>query len=54
MVYLFWAYWVVWMALVLYLVWLHHRVTHLQRELERLSSEVRERAGVRGSAEETR
>ncbi|MDR5708346.1 MAG: CcmD family protein [Armatimonadota bacterium] len=43
MIYLFWAYWLVWAALVMYLVWLHHRARHLQQEITRLEAELRER-----------
>ncbi|MCS7172222.1 MAG: CcmD family protein [Armatimonadetes bacterium] len=41
MVYLFWAYWLVWVGLVMYLVWLHHRARRLEQEITRLEVELR-------------
>jgi len=56
MVYLFWAYGLVWVVLVAYLMWLHHRTSQLQQEITRLEAQVREgkRTEPRGFAEDRR
>jgi CcmD family protein len=48
--YLFWAYFVVWLALAVYLLWLQRKIRAVAREVERLEEEsgAGERAGTGG------
>lgn len=46
--YLFWAYFVVWLALAVYLLWLQRKIRAVAREVERLEEESWECASTGG------